>query len=157
MTAVFPGSFDPITCGHMDIIERASQFADRLIVAVLRNSDKTFTFSAAERVDLIKESVRELSFVDVISFDGLLVDFLKQNDIHLIIKGVRTVKDYEYEQQIAWINKNLWADAETLLMPTNQKYAYLSSSIVKEIAAYNGDISTMVPDCVKRTLLNSSQ
>ena len=143
--AVYPGSFDPITCGHLDIIERASKVFDKVVVGVLRNKNKTPKFTAQERTKLIGLSVAHLDNVEIAGFDGLLVNFAKEHKASVIIKGLRTVNDFEYEFQMALLNKTLDADCETMFMMTNSKYSYISSSMVKELAGYNGDLAGLVP------------
>lgn len=143
--AVYPGSFDPITNGHLDIIERASKVFDRVVVGVLRNKNKKPVFNADERVSLIRKVTAELGNVDVESFDGLLVDFAKAHNAKVIIKGLRTVNDFEYEFQMALLNKTLDAECETMFMMTNSKYSYISSSMVKELAGYKGDLEGLIP------------
>lgn len=144
--AVYPGSFDPITFGHIDIIERSSKMVDELVIAVLRNSAKNSLFSLEERVNMIKEVTKDLPNVKVETFDGLLVDYMRQIDATFIIRGLRAVTDFEYELQIAQMNHVLKDNAETIFLITNLKYSYLSSSLVKEIASYGGDISKFVPE-----------
>ncbi len=143
--AVYPGSFDPITFGHLDIIERSAKMVDELVIAVLRNSAKNSLFSLEERVNMIRELTKDLPNVRVESFDGLLVDYMSQIDANIIVRGLRAVTDFEYELQIAQMNHVLKDDAETIFLITNLKYSYLSSSLVKEIASYGGDISKFVP------------
>ena len=143
--AVYPGSFDPITFGHIDIIERSAKMVDELVIAVLRNSAKNSLFSLEERVNMIKEVTREIPNVRVETFDGLLVDYMRQIDASIIIRGLRAVTDFEYELQIAQMNHVLKDDAETIFLITNLKYSYLSSSLVREIASYGGDITKLVP------------
>lgn len=143
--AVYPGSFDPITNGHLDIIERASKIFDKVIVGVLNNQSKKPMFTADERVMLIEKVTNELSNVEVACFDGLLVDFARQHNANIIIKGLRTVNDFEYEFQMALLNKTLNSDCETMFMMTNSKYSYISSSMVKELAGYKGDLAGLVP------------
>lgn len=143
--AVYPGSFDPITNGHLDIIKRASRIFDKVIVGVLVNKNKRPEFSAEERISLIKTVTDELSNVEVASFDGLLVDFARQYGANVIIKGLRTVDDFEYEFQMALLNKTLDSDCETMFMMTDSKYSYISSSMVKELAGYKGDLTGLVP------------
>ncbi|MBR2044786.1 MAG: pantetheine-phosphate adenylyltransferase [Agathobacter sp.] len=143
--AVYPGSFDPITFGHLDIIERSAKMVDELVIAVLRNSSKNSLFSLEERVNMIKEVTREIPNVRVETFDGLLVDYMRQIDASIIIRGLRAVTDFEYELQIAQMNHVLKDDAETIFLITNLKYSYLSSSLVREIASYGGDITKLVP------------
>jgi pantetheine-phosphate adenylyltransferase len=143
--AVYPGSFDPITSGHLDIIERASKVFDKVVVGVLRNKNKMPKFTAQERTKLIELSVAHLDNVEIAAFDGLLVDFAKEHKASVIIKGLRTVNDFEYEFQMALLNKALDSECETMFMMTDSKYSYISSSMVKELAGYNGDLSGMVP------------
>ncbi len=145
-TVVYPGSFDPCTNGHIDIISRASRLFDRVIVAVLINNSKSPLFTAGERVEMLKTAVADYSNVEVFSFDGLLVDFMKAVKADIIIKGIRAVSDFEYEFQMALTNHELYNDAETLFIPTSKDYMFLSSSIVKEIAGYGGSLEGLVPD-----------
>ena len=149
--AVYPGSFDPVTCGHLDVIERAAGVFDKVIVAVLENSDKKHFWGANERADMIK--MLDLpSNVEVETFDGLLVDFMKAHGARVVIKGLRAVSDYEYECQLAWINKKLSPKCDTFFVPTSEEYAYLSSSIVRDVARYNGDLSGLVPEVLHKTI-----
>ncbi len=143
--AVYPGSFDPITNGHLDIIERASKIFDKVIVGVLNNNSKNPLFTADERVMLIEKVTGNLQNVEVSCFDGLLVDFASHHNANVIIKGLRTVNDFEYEFQMALLNKTLNGECETMFMMTNSKYSYISSSMVKELARYNGDLAGLVP------------
>ena len=143
--AVYPGSFDPITNGHLDIIERASKIFDKLVVGVLNNKNKKPRFTSDERVMLIKKVTSHIENVETASFDGLLVDFAKEHDAKVIIKGLRTVNDFEYEFQMALLNKTLDNDCETMFMMTNSKYSYISSSMVNELAGYKGDLAGLVP------------
>ncbi|MEZ0535845.1 pantetheine-phosphate adenylyltransferase [Caldicellulosiruptoraceae bacterium PP1] len=142
---VYPGSFDPITNGHLDIIERSSKIFDKLIVAVLINPNKKSTFDIEERVQFIKESTQHLNNVEVEAFKGLLIDFMKLKDAKVIVKGLRAVSDFEYEFQMALLNKKLNPSIETIFMMTNSKYSYLSSSMVKEVARFGGCITDLVP------------
>lgn len=143
--AIVPGSFDPVTNGHLDIIKRTSGLFDTVYVSILSNSSKTPLFTIEERINLIKRVTKEISNVKVESFTGLLVDYAKEKDAKFIVKGLRAVSDYEYEVQMSLTNKQLAPEIETFFITTNSKYAYLSSSIVKEIAKYGGDITEMVP------------
>ena len=143
--AVYPGSFDPITFGHLDIIERSAKMVDELVVAVLRNSAKNSLFSLEERVNMIRELTKDFPNVKVETFDGLLVDYMSQIDANIIVRGLRAVTDFEYELQIAQMNHVLKGNVETIFLITNLKYSYLSSSLVREIASYGGDISKLVP------------
>ncbi len=149
---MYPGSFDPITYGHIDIIKRASRFCDKLIVAVLVNKSKKPFFDFEERIELIKETTKELDNIEVITFNGLLINLFDEHDIDFIIKGLRAVSDFEYEFQMAQINKSLQKKAETLFMMTSPRYSYLSSSVVKEIFLFGGDIDTFVPPIVKKAM-----
>ncbi len=144
--AVYPGSFDPCTNGHLDVIQRASKIFDKVIVAVLCNSRKTPLFSAEERIELIIKITKEVPCVEVITFSGLLVDCMKKNNAKIVIKGLRAVSDFEDEFQMALTNRKLCNDLETLFIPTSAEYMFLSSSIVKEVASYNGDLTGLVPD-----------
>ena len=143
--AVYPGSFDPITNGHLDIIERASKIFDKVVVGVLNNKNKKPKFTSEERVMLIKKVTKHIPNVETASFDGLLVDFAREHSASVIIKGLRTVNDFEYEFQMALLNKTLDNDCETMFMMTNSKYSYISSSMVNELAGYNGDLAGLVP------------
>ncbi len=144
-TAVYPGSFDPITNGHLDIIKRTSKIYDRVIVGVLDNLNKKPLFSALERASMIMKVVSGLNNVSVEIFSGLLVDFVKQNDADVVVKGLRTVADFEYEFQMALLNKALDSECETVFMMTDAKYSYISSSMVKEVAKLKGDLTGFVP------------
>ena len=144
--AVYPGSFDPITFGHLDIIERSAKMVDELVIGVLCNSAKNSLFSLEERVNMIKEITKDIPNVSVESFQGLLIDYAKEKDIHVSVRGLRAITDFEYELQIAQMNHVLKEDAETIFLITNLKYSYLSSTVVKEIASYGGDISKFVPE-----------
>ncbi len=144
-TSVYPGSFDPITNGHLDIIRRASKIYDRVIVGVLNNSNKKPLFSAAERMEMIRSVTGGLDNVEVDCFEGLLVDFVKEKGAEVIVKGLRTVADFEYEFQMALLNKALNPEYETVFLMTDSKYSYISSSMVKELAGFNGDLTGLVP------------
>ena len=153
-TAIYPGSFDPITNGHLDIIERASKLCDKVIVAVLKNTNKNPMFTLEERVALIEEVVAPLNNVTVECFSGLLVDYAKQHNANVIIKGLRAVSDFEYEFQMALMNRKLSPDVETIFLMTSSKNSYLSSSIVKEVAKFGGCIEGLVPENIKQAILN---
>lgn len=144
--AIYPGSFDPVTNGHVDIILRSSKIVDKLIVGVLNNSAKKSLFSVEERVSMLKELTKDLPNVEVTSFDGLLVDYMLEIDASIIVRGLRAVTDFEYELQIAQTNHIENTDIETIFLTTNLQYSYLSSTIVKEFASYGGDISKFVPE-----------
>jgi len=149
--AVCPGSFDPVTNGHLDVIERISPIFDEVVVAVLINKSKSGLFSTEERIELLRESTKSLPNVTIDSFHGLLVDFCKAHGIGVIVKGLRAVSDFDYELQMGQMNHSL-AAVETLFIPTNPLYSFLSSSLVKEVATYGGDVSKLVPEPVLRAL-----
>lgn len=144
--AIYPGSFDPITNGHLDIITRGSKVFDKLIVGVLVNVDKIGLFPIEERVELIKKVTKHLENVEVVSFNGLLVDLAKKNKAKVILKGLRAVSDFEYEFQMALMNSQLDSNVETLFMTTSAANSFLSSSSVKQVAKFGGDINGLVPD-----------
>ncbi|MDD6282923.1 pantetheine-phosphate adenylyltransferase [Oribacterium sp. HCP28S3_H8] len=144
--AVYPGSFDPITLGHLDIIERSAKMVDRLIVGVLVNQAKTPLFSMEDRVKMIQDLTKDYGNVEVRAFKGLLVDFAHECKATIIVRGLRAVTDFEYELQLAQTNKVIAPDVDTIFLTTNLKYSYLSSSTVKEIASYHGDITPFVPE-----------
>lgn len=147
--AIYPGSFDPMTLGHLDVIKRASKMFDKLIVSVLDNKAKNALFSVEERVSILKEATKDLPNVTVDSFNGLLIDYASQKDIHVSVRGLRAITDFEYELQIAQTNSKLSnGNLDTVFLTTSLEYAYLSSSSVKEIASFHGDISQCVPDFV---------
>lgn len=147
--AVYPGSFDPVTYGHLDVIRRAADIFDVLIVSVLNNKEKTPLFSVEERVKILKEATKDLPNVEIDSFSGLLIDYARENNLHVAIRGLRAITDFEYELQIAQTNRKLSNDSlDTMFLTTSLEYAYLSSSSVKEIASFGGDISQCVPDFV---------
>jgi len=149
--AVCPGSFDPVTLGHLDIIGRASALYDEVVVAVGMNAAKSRMFSFEERTEMLTEVTTQYGNVKVDSFDGLIVDFCKAHDIQVIVKGLRAISDFDYELQMAQMNHGL-AGVETMFMTTNPLYSFLSSSLVKEVATYGGDISSLVPDVACRRL-----
>jgi pantetheine-phosphate adenylyltransferase len=151
--AVCPGSFDPVTLGHLDIIGRASLLYDEVVVAVGINASKKRMFSFEERTDMLREATSMYGNVRVDSFDGLIVDFCKQNGIQVIVKGLRAISDFDYELQMAQMNHGLQG-VETMFMTTNPLYSFLSSSLVKEVATYGGDVSASVPEAVHRRLLD---
>ena len=152
--AVYPGSFDPTTNGHLYIINRASGFIDSLVVGVLENPSKNSLFSIRERVEHIKLLTEDLINVEVMPFSGLLCDFVKKVDAKLVIRGLRAVTDFEYEFQMALTNRSLNENIETLFIPTSTQFLYLSSSVVKEVAMFGGDISGMVPEVLKNIIVD---
>ena len=143
--AIYPGSFDPLTLGHLDMIERSAKIVDELVIGVLNNSAKNSLFSLDERVSMIKEMTESMPNVTVASFDGLLVDYMKEINSTIIVRGLRAVTDFEYELQIAQTNHVENPEVETIFLTTSLQYSYLSSTIVKEFASYGGDISKFVP------------
>lgn len=147
--AVYPGSFDPVTFGHLDVIRRAADIFDELTVSVLNNKEKTPLFSVEERVKILEEATKDMPNVKVDFFTGLLIDYAKRNNIHVIVRGLRAITDFEYELQIAQTNRILSGQqVDTMFLTTSLQYAYLSSSSVKEIASFGGDISQCVPEFV---------
>ena len=146
--AVYPGSFDPVTLGHYDIIERTSKIFDKVILGVLNNRAKSPLFSAEERVNMLKEVTANLPNVEVQSFEGLLIDFVRKNDARVIVRGLRAITDFEYELQMAQTNRVIAPEVDTIFLTTNLRYSYLSSSIVKEIAEFVGEISAFLHPAV---------
>ena len=152
--AVCPGSFDPITYGHLDIVKRAPRMFDRVIVAVLQNSAKHCVFSVAERVEMIEDSIRGLPNVTASSFDGLLADYTRIVNANVIVKGLRAMSDFEYEFQMALINQKINPDVETVFLSSRSEYMFMSSNIVREIARVGGDISQFVPEVLIERIHN---
>ena len=148
--AIYPGSFDPVTYGHLDIIRRSAPLVDELVIGVLNNNAKTPLFSVEERVKMLNEVTRDMTNVIVVPFDGLLVEFAKKMDACMIVRGLRAITDFEYELQMAQTNHKLASDVETVFLTTNLQYSYLSSTTVKEVAAFGGDISQFVPDYIEQ-------
>lgn len=148
LRAIYPGSFDPVTFGHLDMIRRSGQIADELIIGVLNNKAKTPLFSVEERVRILNEATRDLPNVEIVAFSGLSVDFARQCEAKVIIRGLRAITDFEYELQMAQTNRVLAPDVDTMFLTTSLEYAYLSSTTVKEVAAFGGDISKFVPEFV---------
>ncbi|OPL12713.1 MAG: phosphopantetheine adenylyltransferase [Firmicutes bacterium ML8_F2] len=151
--AIYPGSFDPVTKGHLDIIIRASKIMDHLTVAVLDNPRKVASYNIDDRLEMLRMVTKPYSNVEVEYFKGLLIEYAQQKNVNIIIKGLRAMSDFEFEFQMALVNQKLNADIETLFMMTNSKYSYISSSIVKEIAAFGGKISNLVPPEVHEMIL----
>ena len=150
--AIYPGSFDPVTLGHLDIIKRSAEMFDELIVGVLTNTAKSPLFSLEERVNMLKNVVSDIPNVKVVGFEGLLVDFARQNDIKVIVGGLRAVTDFEYELQIAQSNRKVAPEIDTVFLTTNIAYSYLSSSVVKEYASFGVDVKDFVPEEIQGIL-----
>ena len=144
--AIYPGSFDPVTFGHIDIIERSAKMVDELVVAILNNSAKNPLFSIKERVSMLEEITGHIPNIRITSFNGLLIDYAREADASIIVRGLRAVTDFEYELQIAQTNRIVNSQIDTIFLTTSLEYAYLSSTIVKEVASYGGDISHFVPE-----------
>lgn len=151
--AVFPGSFDPVTTGHVDLIKRAAGLFDELVIGILVNSEKQPLFSVEDRVEMLKEIIAGISGVSVVSFGGLLVDFVREVDADVIVRGLRTATDFEYELPLAQANVRLNRQADTVFLATSPEYSFISSTAVKELLRYNGDIREYVPDVVYKRLI----
>ena len=152
--AIYPGSFDPITNGHIDIVLRAQSIFDEVVVAILKNPDKDSLFTVRERIDMLKEIFKENGRVTIRAFDGLLVNFARQINANAIVRGLRAISDFEYEFQMALMNRKLSPEIETVFMTPREEYTYLSSGLVKEIASHGGDIHEFVPEIVEKRLRN---
>lgn len=150
--AVYPGTFDPITNGHLDIIKRAKNIIDELIVAVTAETNKETLFDVRERTEMIRESINGIKNIKVLPFSGLLINFMKENNASIIIRGMRAISDFEQESQLALMNKKLAPEIETIFMVTGSRYSYLNSSIVKEIASLEGCVKQLVPETVEYKL-----
>jgi pantetheine-phosphate adenylyltransferase len=155
-TALYPGTFDPVTNGHLDVIERASEIFDRVIVTVAKNTSKKPLFTEAERVAMVRAAVKRFGNVSVESFGGLLIEYAVQKKAKAIIRGLRAISDFEYEFQMALMNRKLAGSVTTVFLMPHEKYTYLNSSIIREIAAFGGDISEFVPPVVVRSLKNKN-
>jgi pantetheine-phosphate adenylyltransferase len=151
-TAIYPGTFDPVTLGHVDLIGRAAGMFDRLLVAIAENKNKSPLFDLAERVELVQSAISHLGNVEVVGFDTLLVDCARRHGAQVVLRGLRAVSDFEYEFQLAWMNRRLSAQLETLFLTPSEQYAFLSSSMIREIAKLGGDVSGFVPDMVRLAL-----
>ncbi len=150
--AIYPGSFDPITKGHLDLIERGSRLVDKLVVAILRNEEKRVLFSIEERIEMLEEVVSQFDNVEVAAFDGLLVDYAAESGAKLIIRGIRAVSDYEYELQMALMNRRLRPEIETVFLMAGEAYSFVSSRLVKEVISLGGNIAGLVPLSVESRL-----
>ncbi len=150
--AIYPGSFDPITKGHLDLIERGSRLVDKLVVAILRNEEKRVLFSIEERIEMLEEVVSQFDNVEVAAFNGLLVDYAAETGAKLIIRGIRAVSDYEYELQMALMNRRLRPEIETVFLMAGEAYSFVSSRLVKEVISLGGNISGLVPATVESRL-----
>lgn len=157
LRAVYPGSFDPVTNGHVDLIQRSATIFDQVIVGILRNAEKAPLFSVEERVEMMEEAVKRFKNVTVTAFGGLLVDFVEETGASVIVRGIRAVSDYEYELQMALMNRRLSTKVETVFMMPAETYSYLSSRLVKEIAQLGGSIHGLVPSVVERRLKKKFQ
>jgi pantetheine-phosphate adenylyltransferase len=150
--AIYPGSFDPITTGHLDLIARGSRLVDKLVVAILRNEEKQPLFSVDERVEMLEEVVRPYSNVEIGSFEGLLVDYAAKRGANMILRGIRAISDYEYELQMALMNRRLCPGIETAFLMAGEAYSFISSHLVKEVASLGGSVSGLVPPLVEARL-----
>ena len=155
--AIYPGSFDPVTKGHIDILERASKMFDKVIIAVLKNNDKKSLIPVEDRVNLIKEAIKEIKNASVVSFDGLTVVYARKKGAKFLIRGLRAVSDFEYEMQLSQANMSIAPDIGTVFLITKPKYNFISSGIVKEIASYGEDISKFAPNCVVEYLKRNNK
>jgi|OM-RGC.v1.022618645 pantetheine-phosphate adenylyltransferase len=151
--AIYPGSFDPITLGHLDIIERASKLFSEIYIVVMENKRKKYTFSLDERIEMIRECTGHIDNLKIDFFRGLLIEYVKNNNIDVVIRGLRAVTDFEYELQMAMANKEMCPNVDTVFLMTDKKYSFISSSLVKEVAYYGGDISRWVPKNVEKKLI----
>lgn len=152
--AIYPGTFDPITLGHLDVMKRAAHIFDRLVVAVAESPRQTLWFNLDERLALVREATADIRNIEVMPFDGLLVQFAQAQKIHTLVRGLRAFADFEYEFQMALINRKLTPDVETVFLMTSESTSYVSSSAVREVARYGGDTSLLVPPCVIKALDN---
>jgi pantetheine-phosphate adenylyltransferase len=151
--ALYPGTFDPVTNGHIDILNRSAELFDKIIVTVAINTAKTPLFSIDERLEFLQESLRDIPNIEVASFDGLVVDFAREKGAIAILRGLRAISDFEYEFQMALMNHKLDPEVRTIFMMPNEKYTYLNSSIIRSLSQFSADISEFVPECVQRALI----
>lgn len=149
---VYPGSFDPMTLGHLDIIQRGAKVVDKLVVGVLSNSSKNPMFTVEQRIELLRQGTAHMPNVEICRFEGLLVDFLRAQDAKIVIRGLRAVTDFEYELQMAQANRSLYPEMETVFLTTNAEYSFISSTVVKDILRHNGDVGHFVPETIEKTL-----
>lgn len=152
MKAIYPGSFDPITYGHIDILKRASKIFDEVTVLVMRNINKRYFFTFSERLSMVERAIKDIPNARAASYEGLLVDYARKTGINIVVRGLRAISDFEMEIQVAHINKAMYADLETVFLMTDPKYSFLSSSIVREAASFGGDVSLWVPPYVEEAL-----
>lgn len=152
LRAIYPGSFDPVTLGHLDIIRRSASIADELIVGILNNKAKTPLFSVGERVRMLEEVTKDFPNVKIITFEGLLVEFAKQMDAKVIVRGLRAITDFEYELQMSQTNQKIEPEIETLFLTTSLEFSFLSSTTVKEVASFGGDITQFVPEVIVKKI-----
>ena len=152
LRAIYPGSFDPVTLGHLDIIRRSASIADELIVGILNNKAKTPLFSVGERVRMLEEVTKDFPNVKIIPFEGLLVEFAKQMDAKVIVRGLRAITDFEYELQMSQTNQKIEPEIETLFLTTSLEFSFLSSTTVKEVASFGGDITQFVPEVIVKKI-----
>ncbi|KGG15275.1 MULTISPECIES: pantetheine-phosphate adenylyltransferase [unclassified Prochlorococcus] len=154
MQILYPGSFDPLTFGHLDLVHRASQLCDKVIIAVLENPNKQSTFTINRRIEHIKHATKELKSIEVIAYKGLTVDCARKNNVDLILRGLRAMSDFEYELQISHTNRSLDRSIETIFLATEAHHSFLSSSVVKEVALFGGRVDHMVPEIIAKDLYN---
>lgn len=154
--AVYPGTFDPFTLGHVDLVQRASRLFDKLVIAIAASPNKQPVFNYDERIKLGKELFKKLPNVEVHGFDGLLIDFVAKHKANVLVRGIRTIGDFDFELQLARMNRHMNPDVETMFILPSEKYIHISATLVREIAALGGDVSTLVPDIVKHELDNKS-
>jgi pantetheine-phosphate adenylyltransferase len=153
MKVLYTGSFDPITCGHLDLIKRCASKFDEVVVTIFNNKSKKHWFTGEERYELVKEAVKDLNNVSVDITEGMVVNYCKKNGINMVVRGLRAVSDYEYELSVSSINRHLYSDLETFFLVASPQYSFISSSIVKEVSEFGGEFSDLVPENVKKAIL----